>query len=75
MAEHAHSDGPFRCCEDEPAERVLRKLKANPPERLGRRMLPPGHPDGPVTFGETQEAFEQRRAAWHAAIAREEALA
>jgi hypothetical protein len=71
MPDHAHAEGPFRCCESEPAERVLRKLKANPPVRQGKSRLPPKHEAGSVAFGESEESFERRRVAWRAAIERE----
>lgn len=64
MAEHEHHNEPSRCCEHEPAERVLIKLRQNPPTRMGYQT-----PNG--WSGESEADFAKRIDSWRRAVQRE----
>lgn len=64
MPDHEHHNEPSRCCSDEPAERVLQKLRQNPPQRMGYQT-----PNG--WSGESTDDFAKRIDAWTRAVQRE----
>jgi hypothetical protein len=64
---HRHHHHPSRCCPEEPAQDVLQRLQASPPERLG-------YPTVNGWSGESEEEFASRQRAWRDAVKREEGL-